>query len=288
MKDKTYMRINELEKRSGVPRSTIHFYLREELLHPPIKTGRTMAYYDESHLERLRDIRKMKRDMRMPITFIKQQLDGRGGRKRSASDSSPEEGEVPQPDPRNRRKREITEVGIKIFSTKGYHRTRVQDITDDLGISTGTFYTYFSNKRELFVEVVNDVIRTIIGEAAQAIKEEKDFLKRLRLRGRTFYDNYTKYSEILTQLRAEMASEEEWPREKVKKIYHQLTKPIIKETRDAMEKGLIRKTDPDLLAYAMTGLIEIMSLRTTLDDAYSYDQIMSFIIDLTEKGLEPR
>lgn len=66
-----YMRMKELVQRSGMSRSTIHFYLREGLLHPPIKTGRTMAYYDRGHLDRLKSIQKSKMDMRMPLAFLK-------------------------------------------------------------------------------------------------------------------------------------------------------------------------------------------------------------------------
>jgi len=43
MDRKGYMRINELEKRAGVPKTTIHFYVRHGLLHPPLKTARTMS-----------------------------------------------------------------------------------------------------------------------------------------------------------------------------------------------------------------------------------------------------
>ena len=61
------MRIKELVKKSGVPRTTIHFYLRHGLLPPPHKTGRTMAYYDDYHLHRLQTIEKLKKGSRMPI-----------------------------------------------------------------------------------------------------------------------------------------------------------------------------------------------------------------------------
>jgi len=79
--DQAYMRIKELSQRSGVPRSTIHYYLREGLLHPPAKTGRTMAYYDETHLKMLATMKRLKKDLRMPIAFLKEELArlGEGG-----------------------------------------------------------------------------------------------------------------------------------------------------------------------------------------------------------------
>lgn len=48
------MRMQELSERSGLPRTTIHHYLRESLLPPGVKTARNAAEYGERHLERLR------------------------------------------------------------------------------------------------------------------------------------------------------------------------------------------------------------------------------------------
>ena len=124
-----------------------------------------------------------------------------------------------------------------------------------------------------------------VGEGAVAIKREEDFLERLKIRGRVFYEEYTKYNEILNLLRAELASEGEWPAEKIKKIYHGLTRPLIKEIDLAIKKGIILKIDSDLLAYALTGLIEIMTLRTSLDEKYDLEEIIEFIANLTIKPL---
>ena len=45
--------IGELERLSGTPRHAIHRYIRSGLLPKPLKTSKTMAYYNEAHLERL-------------------------------------------------------------------------------------------------------------------------------------------------------------------------------------------------------------------------------------------
>ena len=289
MSGRTLMRIKELEERSGVPRTTIHFYLRQGLLHPPKKTGRTMAYYDESHLKRLQDIQNIKGDIRMPLPLLKERiaaLDEEGDESRPKVVKPVKEVAITTKAKDTKRHR-IVEAAVQIFSQKGYHRTKVQDITNALGISTGTFYIYFGNKRDLFVEVVDHVFRTILGEAARAIVAEEDIRKRMVIRGRVFYENYSKYNEILNQLRAEMAGEDKWPQEKVKKAYHDLTKPVIKDIQRGIDAGLYRKLDPDLLAYTLTGIIEVMSLRMTIDDKYSFEDIMAFIIDFMTNGVGP-
>jgi len=47
------MRLAELSQRSGVPRSTIKFYLREKILPPGTPQARNQATYEPRHLERL-------------------------------------------------------------------------------------------------------------------------------------------------------------------------------------------------------------------------------------------
>ena len=46
-------RMRDLVRESGLPRETIHYYLAEGLLPPPLKTGRNTALYSEDHLYRL-------------------------------------------------------------------------------------------------------------------------------------------------------------------------------------------------------------------------------------------
>ena len=72
------MRLAELTRRSGVPRSTIKFYLREGLLPAGEPQGRNQARYGPRHLERLELIRALREVAGLPlevITRVAQQLD---------------------------------------------------------------------------------------------------------------------------------------------------------------------------------------------------------------------
>jgi DNA-binding transcriptional MerR regulator len=72
-------RIGELADRAGVSVATIKFYIREGLLPPPpVKTGRTMAYYDAQYLERLRTIRRLREEHYLPLRVIRAVLAERG------------------------------------------------------------------------------------------------------------------------------------------------------------------------------------------------------------------
>ncbi len=61
MKEKQkWFKIGELERLTGISRRTVHYYLQIGLLHPPEKTGKTMAYYDELHIRKLKQIGELK------------------------------------------------------------------------------------------------------------------------------------------------------------------------------------------------------------------------------------
>lgn len=48
----------------------------------------------------------------------------------------------------------ILEAGIKVFSQKGYHHAKMEDIAIAAGIGKGTIYEYFTSKLQLFQEIM--------------------------------------------------------------------------------------------------------------------------------------
>ncbi len=71
------LKISDLSRRTGVSVATIHFYMREGLLPPPtLKTSRNMAYYDESFVARIRFIRGLQEERRLPLRVIHSLLAG--------------------------------------------------------------------------------------------------------------------------------------------------------------------------------------------------------------------
>jgi len=61
-----------LETASGVPRSSIHFYLREGILPPAEKTARNAASYGEHHLRILKAIGRLReRGVKLPVVLLK-------------------------------------------------------------------------------------------------------------------------------------------------------------------------------------------------------------------------
>lgn len=48
----------------------------------------------------------------------------------------------------------IVDAALDLFSSKGFHQTNSKEIAARAGVAVGTFYSYFKDKRELFLEVL--------------------------------------------------------------------------------------------------------------------------------------
>jgi hypothetical protein len=71
------MRIKQLAAASGLPKTTIHYYTREGLLHPPAKSSANSATYDASHLARLRLISQLRsaEGGALPVFHVKRAIE---------------------------------------------------------------------------------------------------------------------------------------------------------------------------------------------------------------------
>jgi DNA-binding transcriptional MerR regulator len=65
------MKIGEIAKRSGVPPSTIRYYVRQGLLPEPTKVNKSMAYYDEGCIQRIQAIRHLQETRYFPLSVIR-------------------------------------------------------------------------------------------------------------------------------------------------------------------------------------------------------------------------
>ncbi len=68
------MRMRELEKKTGVGRETIRFYIREGLLPEPERASANSASYRDEHVTRLRIIKRLQEERFLPLAIIKSLL----------------------------------------------------------------------------------------------------------------------------------------------------------------------------------------------------------------------
>ncbi len=107
--------------------------------------------------------------------------------------------------------RKLLDAGIEVFSSRGYHSARVDDIVKAAHTSHGTFYLYFANKEDLFQALVADVAEELAAVTASLGPVTPDAAGRAELRAwvERFTTMYGHYGPIIrTWTEAEIDSNE--------------------------------------------------------------------------------
>lgn len=125
---------------------------------------------------------------------------------RGAANAGRSTGRDPAPAPvrelrargRNTRRR-LLDAGARVFATRGYHATRVDDIVKVAATSHGTFYLYFANKEALFAalaEEVSDEMQQLAAEL-RPLRAGADGAAELRAWIDEFATLYERYAPVI-------------------------------------------------------------------------------------------
>jgi AcrR family transcriptional regulator len=166
--------ISELERATGVPRSTIHYYLREGLLPPPQKTAGTRSLYSEHHMTLLNRIAEARAAGRS-LPEIKVELHPEV---KELGDNPVDLGAQEY----DRIHRAILSLATKEFVRKGYGGTRLSDLIRKAGVSSSVFYQHFPTKRRLWGESFCTLVESSIAYLGPKLNESADMVDRLLAR----------------------------------------------------------------------------------------------------------
>ncbi len=296
-----WFRIAELEKLSGVSRRTIHFYLQQNLLHPPAKTGQTMAYYDETHLRKLSYIKKSK-NQGLPLIAIRHKIEELEAQQPDAfgltisKTLKPKPEVIPQPTtqwvPRTRKEKSnktrsaILEMGCLFFKEYGYKNTKISDITKKLNIGKGTFYFYFSNKQALLLECVPRIFNELFQNHWNLIRQAKEPQKRLEQRAYAVIPVLKEFCAIIQLSKEAMEDIDPNIRQLGEETYLSIRKPLEMDIERGIRQGAFQPIDSKIVSTMMIGLIENMYYMQTIDSKQNITDIWSHIFNLMMNGMK--
>jgi AcrR family transcriptional regulator len=159
-----------------------------------------------------------------------------------------------------RTRRRLLEAAETVFAELGYHDASIVKITEAAGVGQGTFYLYFSSKREIFDELVLDLNHRVRQAMTEAASQGETRADREQLGFAAFFRFTAEHPALYRIVRqAEFVSPEMLHRH-----YERLTEGYVAGLRQAMKQGEIASGDPELLAWALMGIGELIGMRWIL------------------------
>ena len=93
----------------------------------------------------------------------------------------------------------LLEAGLRVFSERGYHAARVDDVVRLAATSHGTFYLYFANKHDLLEALAHECAAEMQRLAEELGEVSPDAAGHAELRAwvEGFYRTYTRYGAVI-------------------------------------------------------------------------------------------
>ncbi|WP_424769262.1 TetR/AcrR family transcriptional regulator [Paenibacillus sp. sgz302251] len=152
------------------------------------------------------------------------------------------------------RRQQIVDAATKSFALFGYKATTMDQVAKIANVGKGTIYTFFTNKEELFQEIMKRLIDEMKQVAERVYNSERSFFDNLNavleqlLDFREEHELALKLSHEIREIGTPMALEGMQEIEKAVVGY------IRQKVQTAIDKGEIKPCDPEMTAFVMLKL----------------------------------
>jgi AcrR family transcriptional regulator len=173
----------------------------------------------------------------------------------------------------------LLEAAEQVFTELGYHEASIVKLAEAAGVAPGTFYLYFGGKQEIFDELVEDLNRRVRHAMADAASRGQTRTEAERLGFQAFFRFTAEHPGLYRVIRqAEFVS----PRA-LRLHYERIVAGYARGLQEAMTRDEVATGDPEVLAWALMGVGEMIGLRWILwgdDDeipARVFEETMRFV-----------
>ena len=184
------------------------------------------------------------------------------------------------------RKQKIIDTAAALFHRKGYASTSLDDVAGELGISKAALYHYVGSKDELLSIIYTQAFDNVFKDTYEISGTELPPDEKLRVMIRNHINNII--IKDLSMFSVFFSEESQLPEKDFKKIreekkkYTRIVEEIIAE---GISKGMFKKADPTLQAYAILGMCNwIYKWYKPDKTTYTPEKIADHFILLLQQG----
>ncbi len=180
-----------------------------------------------------------------------------------------------------KRRAELMQTAVLLAAEHGFGRTRVSDIVGRVGVGQGVFYWYFESKDALFREILEDTTKRIRLFQGAFIAGENDPIRRIAKGIVASFDFVVRNAHLFAVLDHEGA--------RVRRTRRTGGGSVVLDTArhvtEAMDMGLVRRTDPTYVARAISGVVDHLSRAYFVTPEADLDRFIQESIDFCLGGL---
>jgi len=184
------------------------------------------------------------------------------------------------------KKDRILQAAIKVFSRKGFHQVKVEEVAEEAGVGKGTVYDYFDNKDHLLQEAFRVSLEQYLEVFDRSLEAPLPFWQRIK--------------EIINLHFAFLHNHEEMsyfvmesynrPLEEIREWLMEMRKERLEVVQRIMKKGIqegeIREVDVEVASRMFLGLVfAVCPTMVMFDENLPREDTTDKLVDLFRRGL---
>lgn len=184
------------------------------------------------------------------------------------------------------RRQQVLEAAAKSFSLFGYKATTMDQVARIANVGKGTIYTFFTNKEELFDEILLDVLAEMKEIAEREVRRDKPFFDNLHrvldalLQFRSKHELFIKLSQENREFGTPQAQEG------LDKIENAVLGYLEREVEHAIKQGEIKPCDAKVVSLVMLRLYMVLTTELNkLHEPLDKEQIKTYFRLFLAEGL---
>lgn len=178
-------------------------------------------------------------------------------------------------------RRLLLKTAREVFQDKGFYGTSVSEISRRCHLSQGTFYQYFKNKEQVFLEIADNIVSEFRGKVGKQSEKRMDFPDRVRQLLGLLLDHALKY-----QYFHRILGEFELIDPVTIGYFDSLARFCRDFFRRETMKGEMRLLDPNLLAYIFIGMALFQAFDWGEDqEEYDRNTVLDLMTTLVLEGI---
>lgn len=186
------------------------------------------------------------------------------------------------------KRKQILDAAAVVFSRKGYHQAKVEEIAREAEVGKGTVYEYFQGKKDLFQQMIVEFGDSYFKNLADKIAGMDSAVAGLRLILRTHF-NFIRENHTITNI---IVAEHYHFTEELHQWLHERYQEKLTKMQLLIEKGIsrgeLKPLDPELTTKVIAGSIFSLEGALFQDKTINIDKIIDIAMEIILNGIAPK
>lgn len=183
----------------------------------------------------------------------------------------------------------ILKAATVVFSRKGFHNAKVEEIAEQADVGKGTVYEYFASKKELFLEMILHTHYKYEDMVMQVLPEANTIYEKLQTLFEVTMQFLSRHKEMAQILLADHPTVNEEVHRVLLKKERQKVEELSKMLEGAIRRNEIRPVNTSAAALVILGSLALAGSQVVFSknkEELDCKQLAQDVIDILLHGLE--